>query len=423
MPKIAKELTAKAVTNIKGDGLHAVGGVPGLYLQIVGNGRSWILYAMVSGQRRKVGLGSCEQVSLAEAREKAREMQKQIRDGVNPAKERQKAKAQAKLEAAKIRTFRECAEAYIMANRAGWKNAKHAQQWENTLSMYVYPKIGGLSVADIDTGLVLDVLQQPVTIEGGSKPLWEAKTETASRLRGRMESILQWAEAHGLREGKNPADWRTLKYTLPARNKVQKVKHFAALPYAEIGSFMVDLRKREGTSARALEFAILTAARSGEVRGATWEEIDMQAKVWTIPAERMKAGKEHRVPLSDAAIMLLESLPLYEGINYIFPAPKGGAMSDMSLTMTLRRMERGDLTAHGFRSTFRDWAGETTSYPREVVEHALAHQLKDKAEAAYQRGDLFAKRKALMTDWARYCETVQAAKGDNVVSIRKRKAV
>ena len=222
-----------------------------------------------------------------------------------------------------------------------------------------------------------------------------------------------------MRQGENPVDWKTLKYTHPARNKVQKVKHHAALPYAEIGSFMSELRKRDGMAARALEFAILTAARSQEVRLATWAEIDLETRVWTIPAERMKAGKEHRVSLSDTAIKLLESLLRYAGTDLIFPAPMGGVMSDMTLTAVLRRMERGELTQHGFRSTFRDWAGETTSYPREVIEHALAHQLKDKAEAAYQRGDLFIKRKGLMEAWARYCDTVPAAKGNNVIPMRR----
>ena len=424
MPKITKELTTLQVEKIKAEGLHAVGGAAGLYLRVKGKSRSWMLYATIAGQRRKIGLGSYPTVSIAEARNQARELHNQINNGGNPINERQKAKAQAVTEAAKGKTFRECAEAYIMANRAGWKNAKHAQQWENTLAMYVYPIISKLPVADIDTGLVLEILQQPVKTKDGIKPLWEAKTETASRLRGRMESVLQWAKVRGFRMGENPADWKTLKYTLPAKNKVQKVEHFAALPYTEVGAFMVELRKRVGMSPRALEFAILTATRSGEVRGATWDEIDFAARVWTIPAERMKAGKEHRVPLSDAATRLLESLPRYEGINYVFSAPKGGAMSDMALTMVLRRMERGDLTAHGFRSTFRDWAGETTAYPREVVEHALAHQLKDKAEAAYQRGDLLARRAQLMADWAKYCDTVQSAKGgDNVVPIRKSKAV
>ena len=374
------------------------------------------------------GLGENSLVlGLAEARGKAIEIRKRIANGINPITERKAAKARARFEEAKTKTFRECAEAFIMTHRAGWKNAKHAQQWENTLTTYAYPIIGGLSIAVIDTGLVLEVLQQSIDMPDGKTPFWNAKAETASRVRNRIENILDWAKTSGLREGDNPARWTGhLEYKLPARSKVQKVKHHAALPYAEIGAFMSDLRKREGMSARALELAILTAARSGEVRGATWKEIDLAAHIWTIPAERMKAGKEHRIPLSEAAVKLLEYLPRYKGSNYVFPAPKGGgAMSDTSLIMTLRRMKRGDLTAHGFRSTFRDWAGETTSYPREVIEHALAHQLKDKAEAAYQRGDLFTKRNGLMTDWARYCytATIPEMKPGKVVSIRKRKAI
>jgi integrase len=389
-----------------------------LYLQIVGNSRSWLLRVNTGGKRQKIGLGSCKHVTLAEARDKARELHKKIKDGIDPVKEREAVKAHATLKAAKAKTFRDCAVEYIAANRSGWKNAKHAQQWTNTLTQYAFPIFGGLPVADIDTGLVLEVLQQPVDTPDGNKTLWNGKTETATRLRGRIESVLQWAKVRGLREGENPADWKLLKYTLPARNKVQKVEHFAALPYAEMGAFMADLRKRDGTGARALEFAILTALRSKPVRYATWDEIDLEARLWTIPAAHMKNEKEHRVPLSDTAIKLLEALPRYVENNLVFPAPMGGVMSDMTLTAVLRRMERDDLTVHGFRSTFRDWSGETTSYPREVIEHAMAHQIKDKAEAAYQRGDLLTKRAGLMEAWAHYCDTIPAVKGKNVVSMR-----
>jgi len=430
MSKRAKELSALAVSKIKNDGLHAVGGIPGLYIQITENSRSWIFRFYIGTRTtsngktvahlRDMGLGAYPEVTLAEARATARELRQQIRNGIDPIEERRAAKARAKLESVKTKTFQECAEAFIVANRTGWKNAKHAQQWGNTLSMYAYPVIGGLPVAEIDTGLVLEVLQQPVQTKDGTEALWNAKTETASRVRNRIENILDWAKVHGLREGDNPADWTTLKYTLPAKSKVQKVKHFTALPYSEMGVFMADLRKREGMAARALEFAILTAARSGEVRGATWYEIDLTAKIWTIPADRMKADKEHFVPLSAVAIRLLESLPRDKGNDYVFPAQKGGAMSDMALTMVLRRMKRGDIKTHGFRSTFRDWAGETTNYPREVIEHALSHQLKDKAEAAYARGALIEKRKGLMTDWAKYCDKIPIAESkNNVVSIRR----
>ncbi len=427
MPKKAKELSALAVSKLKTEGRYAVGGADGLHLRIAGASRAWVLRLAVGTRtnakgntvvhRRDIGLGSYPEVSLAEAREKARELRKQVRDGIDPIEERKVTKVRAALEAAKSKTFEECANAYIEANRAGWKNEKHVQQWQNTLATYAFPKIGQLPVAAIDTGLVLSVLQQETGEDKAQ--LWHAKTETASRLRGRLESILDWAAFRGYREGENPARWKGhLEHELPARSKVQKVEHHAALPYAELGAFMVELRKREGLSARALEFAILTAARSGEVRGATWAEIDLPGRIWTVPAERMKAGKEHRVPLSDEAVKVLEALPRIVGNPYVFPAPRGGQLSDMALTAVLRRMERGGLTQHGFRSTFRDWAGETTAYPREVCEHALAHKLADGVEAAYQRGDLLAKRARLMADWARYCGTVQG-NAENVVAMKK----
>lgn len=427
MPKKAKELSALAVSKLKTEGRYAVGGADGLHLRIAGASRAWVLRLAVGTRtdakgntvvhRRDIGLGSYPEVSLAEAREKARELRKQVRDGIDPIEERKVTKVRAALEAAKSKTFEECANAYIEANRAGWKNEKHVQQWQNTLATYAFPKIGQLPVAAIDTGLVLNVLQQETGEDKAQ--LWHAKTETASRLRGRLESILDWAAFRGYREGENPARWKGhLEHELPARSKVQKVEHHAALPYAELGAFMVELRKREGLSARALEFAILTAARSGEVRGATWAEIDLPGRIWTVPAERMKAGKEHRVPLSDEAVKLLEALPRIVGNPYVFPAPRGGQLSDMALTAVLRRMERSGLTQHGFRSTFRDWAGETTAYPREVCEHALAHKLADGVEAAYQRGDLLAKRARLMADWARYCGTVQG-NVENVVAMKK----
>ena len=427
MPKKAKELSALAVSKLKTEGRYAVGGADGLHLRIAGASRAWVLRLAVGTRtdakgntvvhRRDIGLGSYPEVSLAEAREKARELRKQVRDGIDPIEERKVTKVRAALEAAKSKTFEECANAYIEANRAGWKNEKHVQQWQNTLATYAFPKIGQLPVAAIDTGLVLSVLQQETGEDKAQ--LWHAKTETESRLRGRLESILDWAAFRGYREGENPARWKGhLEHELPARSKVQKIEHHAALPYAELGAFMVELRKREGLSARALEFAILCASRSGEVRGATWAEIDLPGRIWTVPAERMKAGKEHRVPLSDEAVKLLEALPRIVGNDYVFPAPRGGQLSDMALTAVLRRMERGGLTQHGFRSTFRDWAGETTAYPREVCEHALAHKLADGVEAAYQRGDLLAKRARLMADWARYCGTVQG-NAENVVAMKK----
>lgn len=408
MAKKAKELSALAVSRLKEPGRFAVGGVDGLHLRIVGESRAWVLRIKIGNRRCDIGLGPYPEVTLADARDLAREHRKKVRDGIDPLQERQQARAALRVERAKSKTFKDCAEAYIEAHKAGWKNDKHAKQWGATLETYAYPVFGSLPVASVDTGLVQDAL----------RPIWGTKTETASRLRGRIESVLDWAKVNGYREGENPARWRGhLDKLLPARSKVQKVEHHAALPYAEIGAFMVDLRKRDGTSARALEYSILTAGRSGEVRGAIWAEIDLVGKVWTIPGDRMKAGKEHRVPLSDAAVALLKALPRIKGSDHVFPAPRGGALSDMALTAVLKRMERDGLTQHGFRSTFRDWAGETTAYPREVIEHALAHQLKDKAEAAYQRGDLLAKRARLMGDWATYCGKVMKP-GANVVAIK-----
>ncbi|AOG24572.1 tyrosine-type recombinase/integrase [Acidovorax sp. RAC01] len=412
MPRKAKELSALSVSKLKEDGRFAVGGVDGLHLRVVGESRAWVLRiavgsrigrdSQVTPHRRDIGLGSFPEVSLAEARDRARELRRQVRDGFDPVLKRQTAKAESLVAVAKAKSFKDCAEAYIEANRAGWKNCKHAQQWTNTLTTYVYPKFGSFPVASVDTGMVLEVLQQPVGAAG--QPLWLNKTETASRLRGRIESILDWAAFREYRQGDNPARWKGhLEHELPARNKVQRVVHHAALPYSEMSLFMADLRLREGVSARALEFAILTAARSGEVRGAKWSEFDMSNRVWTIPGERMKAGKEHRVPLADPVVALLKALPREEGVDDVFVAPKGGQLSDMALTSVLRRMGRTGLTQHGFRSTFRDWAGETTSYPREVCEHALAHRLADGVEAAYQRGDLLAKRAGLMSEWAKYC--------------------
>lgn len=405
MPKKAKELSALAVSKLKPEGRHAVGGVDGLHLRITGGSRAWVLRLVVGlrpdghggsvPHRRDVGLGGYPEISLAEAREKARELRRQARGGTDPVEERKAHKARQRLQAANTRTFSECAIAYLAGHRAGWKNEKHGKQWAATLETYAYPVIGEVHVSDIDTALILGVLE----------PIWHSKTETASRVRGRIESVLDWATVRGYRNGENPARWKGhLDKLLPARAKVQKVEHHAALPYAEMPAVMADLRRREGVSARALEFAILTVARSGEVRGAAWNEFDLEAGTWTIPAARMKAKKEHRVPLSSSALAMLRELPRIDGNPYVFPAPRGGTLSDMALTAVLRRMGRGDLTQHGFRSTFRDWAGETTAFPREVIEHALAHQLRDKVEAAYQRGDLLRKRATLMEEWSHYCK-------------------
>ena len=397
MPRTAKALSALEVGRLSDAGYHFVGGVPGLLLQVKPPGvRTWLLRVMVGGRRREIGLGGFPEVSLAGAREAARTARAKIRDGIDPVEEsKAKRSALVAARAASI-TFGDAAASYIAAHASGWKNAKHTSQWAATLETYAFPTIGKIGVAEVETAHVIHILES----------IWTTKTETASRLRGRIESVLDWATVRGFRKGENPARWRGhLDKLLPARARVQKVEHHAALDYREIGAFMVELAKIEGMGARALEFAILTASRSGEVRGATWTEIDKSAGVWTIPADRMKAGKEHRVPLSETVLKLLEGLPRMAGCDLAFPNAKETQLSDMTLTAVLKRM-KCPVTAHGFRSTFRDWAGETTAYPREVIEHALAHQLKDKAEAAYARGTLFDKRAQLMDEWAKHCATV-----------------
>lgn len=407
MPRKAKELSALEVGRLKTPGLHFVGVVAGLALQVTPSGaRSWILRTTVGSKRRDIGLGGFPDVSLAGAREAARSTRAKIKEGIDPVAERQAARSTLAAALASARTFQQAAEAYIRAHEAGWKNSKHVAQWTTTLETYAYPIIGSLHVSDIATQHVVSVLE----------PIWSTKTETASRLRGRIESVLDWARVQGFREGENPARWKGhLDHILPARSKVQRTKHHAALDHRRISSFMAALQGIPGTGARALEFAILCASRSGEVRGATWKEIDLEAGTWTVPAERMKAEREHRIPLSPAALDLLRRQERMAETDLIFPSTKLSPLSDMTLTAVIRRMQEASgqwadsngkiITAHGFRSTFRDWAGETTPYPREVIEHALAHQLADKAEAAYARGTLFEKRRLLMNDWAGYCFT------------------
>jgi integrase len=388
-----------------GDGWHADGG--NLYLFVRGDSRAWVFrFVAPDGKRRNMGLGSQYSVTLAEARKQAALLREQVKHPTapnDPLAARQEIRIAQKLTARKHMTFKACALAYIEAHRAEWKNPKHGQQWENTLATYAYPVFGDLPVVAVDDALVLKVLM----------PIWESKTETATRLRGRIESVLDWATFSKFRHGENPARWKGhLDNSLAKPNKVAKVTHHAALPYPEMGPFMVELRKREGLGARALEFAILTAARSGEVRGATWDEIDMGNRLWIIPAERMKMEREHRVPLSDAAVELLKALPRVEDEVLVFPSSKPKRpMSDMTLTAVLRRMERGDLTAHGFRSTFRDWAAESTNYPSDMAEMALAHSIGDKVEAAYRRGDMLKKRFRMMNEWAKYCATVARRNG------------
>jgi integrase len=306
-------------------------------------------------------------------------------------------------------TFRECAERYIAAHRVGWRNAKHAEQWRSTLATYAFPIFGDLPVQAIDLGLVMKAIE----------PIWASKTETASRLRGRIESILDWAATRGYRQGDNPARWRGhLENLLPKRTKVRKVQHHAALPYGRVGDFIQALQQQRGVAAMALELCILTATRTSETIGARWQEVDLRETVWTIPADRIKAGKEHRIPLSAPAVAILQKLAAARSSDFVFPGGKPGQpLSNMALLALLKRMGRPDLTVHGFRSAFRDWAAELTNFPREVCEMALAHAIGDKVEAAYRRGDLFAKRRQLMEAWARFCLTPSRIKSE-VVELR-----
>ncbi len=391
MPKIATELTPIEVKRL-GVGQHLVGTVPGLRLSVKPSGaRSWVFRATVGSRRAEMGLGSYPAVTLAMAHERAREILDMIHRGVDPTAERRAKRATIEW------TFKRTAEAYIEAHRAGWKNAKHAAQWTATLTTYAYPTIGKKHVRDVNKGDVHTILDA----------IWNTKNETAVRVRSRIELILNYAVQRELRpEGLNPARWRgNLDAVFPKASKVSKTAHFAALPIDEMHGFMERLRQAEGTGARALELAILTATRSGDVRGATWGEIDLQRAVWTIPAGRMKADREHRCPLSERALELLEGLPRFEGTDLVFPGQRGDKpLSDMSLTAVLRRF-KVPVTAHGFRSTFRDWCAERTATPSEVAEMALAHAVGDATEAAYRRGDLFEKRRELMTLWAKFIDT------------------
>ncbi|BAM86557.1 putative phage integrase [Bradyrhizobium oligotrophicum S58] len=396
MAHLVGRLTALKVTKVKKPGMYADGA--GLYLQVTGDGektpaKSWIFRFTLRGRSREMGLGSFSIFGLGEARAKAAEYRRQVYEGIDPIEARRAQRAQAALKAAAALTFKECTKQYLAAHSAGWRNAKHAAQWSSTLKTYAEPVIGSLSVHSIDTALVMKIIE----------PLWSKKPETASRLRGRIEAVLDWATVRGFRRGENPARWRGhLDKLLPARAKVRKVKHHAALPYDELPALMAALRAQEGVAARALEFLILTAARTGEVIGARQDEI--RDKVWTVPAGRMKASKEHRVPLSAAALAVIDALRKEPGGAYTFPGAKHDKpLSNMAMLALLDRMGRSDLTAHGFRSTFRDWAAECTDYPNEVVEMALAHTISSKVEAAYRRGDLFEKRRALMSDWATFC--------------------
>ena len=416
MARQLAKLSALQVSKMTKPGLYGDGG--GLTLQITRAGsKSWLFRYMREGKAYGMGLGPTHTVSLAEARVKALEARKLLVDGQNPLAVKRQQRTAAALERARMMTFDQCAKAYIDAHKASWKNEKHRDQWTNTLATYASPIFGKLPVAEIDTALVVKCLA----------PIWQGKTETATRLRGRIESVLGWATTSGYRTGENPARWRGhLENLLANIGKTSRVKNHPSLPWQRVGEFMKAIKAREGVAARAVEFAILTACRSGEVRGAKWSEFDFQEQVWTIPAVRMKAKREHQVPLSEEALGILNTMRAMdaaihgnrqtsENDGFVFAGTKRQELSDMSLTAVLRRMNNeeekpiwvdanGDgITVHGFRSTFRMWAAEATAYPREVAEHALAHQLPDAVERAYQRGTQFAKRKALMVDWGKFC--------------------
>lgn len=383
----AKHRLTAAAVRAAGAGLHPDGG--GLYLKVgPTGGRSWVLRYMLRGRARWMGLGPLHLVGLAEARQRAAAAHKLLLDGQDPIDVRRAGHQSAGI------TFQDCADRYITAHRAGWRNSKHADQWTNTLATYAYPVLGALPVASIDTAKVLEVIE----------PIWTTRAETASRVRQRIESILDWARARGYRDTENPARWRGhLDKLLPRRSKVAPVEHHAALPWAELPSFYQALVEMQGTGALALRFTILTAARSGEVLKAPWSEVDEVTATWSIPGKRMKAGRDHRVPLAAEALAVLKAARHPEHGEYIFETDLGRAPSNALMAAVLRRMGRGDLTVHGFRSTFRDWCGEATSYPRELAEAALAHTVRDKTEAAYARGDALARRRELMADWAAYC--------------------
>ncbi|WP_199873492.1 site-specific integrase [Ideonella sp. A 288] len=394
MPRKARELSALEVRRLAQPGRWSVGGVDGLALQVTAGGaRSWVLRVTINGRQREMGLGSFPTVTLAEAREKARSHRALVEQGTDPISQRASARSAAAAKQSTQQTFSAVAMKYIAQHEKGWKNAKHGAQWSATLQAYAEPVIGPLLVSDVTTAHVIKVLE----------PIWTTKTETASRVRSRIELVLDFAAAHGLREGPNPARWRgNLDAALPKASKVANVQHHAAVPVSEMPKFMARLRLRAGQGARALEFAILTAARSGEVRGMTWAEVDLAAMLWTVPAQRMKGGREHRVPLSAPAMALLRALPAGEPDKLVLPGLRG-PLSDMSLTAVLRRMGV-DATAHGFRSSFRDWTSEHTNYPSEVAEMALAHTVANKVEAAYRRGDLFERRVLLMAEWAAFLQ-------------------
>jgi integrase len=390
--RATNQLSAVKIARLTKPGRYCDG--QGLYLQVSpGGSKAWLFRYMRDGVARQMGLGALHTIGLQQARALALRARQELHEGRDPIDMRKAAKQIAQLEAARSTTFRDCAERYLDAHEASWRNPKHRAQWRASLETYAYPHIGNLPVSAVDTALVLRVLE----------PIWTAKRETAGRVRGRIESILDWAAARSLRKGDNPARWRGHLDKLLAARAKHSVRHHPAMPYGEVPVFVRELQTHEGISARALEFTLLTAARTGEAIGAMWAEIDLDAQIWAVPARRMKSGRPHRVPLSDRCVEILRALPRIQGCPYLFPSPKpGNPLSNMAMAELLKGMRSG-LTVHGFRSSFKDWATEQTDHARDIVEAALAHVVGDKVEAAYRRGDALKKRRALMADWAAFC--------------------
>ncbi|HET8903661.1 MAG TPA: integrase arm-type DNA-binding domain-containing protein [Saccharospirillum sp.] len=392
MPRKAKELSAVEVKGLVNPGFFAVGGVSGLHLQVTATGaRSWIIRTMVGAKRRDIGLGGFPDVPLAQARVKAREIKELISQGIDPVTERKVRRSALIADQAKAITFEILASEYVAKKAKEFKTTKQVQRLEHYLGSYAYPYIGKMVVGDIDRAHIVKMLE----------PIWDTKTETASRVRLNVERILDLGGVKGLRSGDNPARWKgNLEHSFAARDKIAKVQHYKALPVREMPIFWAKLKQQMGMGARALEFLVLTAARSGEIRGATWQEIDLERRVWTIPDNRMKAGKEHRIPLSDAAMGILRALPRESDV--IFHNNKGRPLSDVMISKVPKTVGY-QVTAHGFRSTFKDWCGDHTTFPDEISELALAHVNSDKTRVAYARSDAFEKRRRMMAEWADFC--------------------
>jgi integrase len=387
------------VATAKEPGRYADGG--GLYLQVSRvverTTKSWVFRYMIDGRARHMGIGPISDFTLAEARDRARRARQQIKDGIDPIDTKRTERNERRLAAASRVTFKECGERYIAAFAPTWRNATHRAQWKSTLATYAYPIVGNLAVSDISRSHVLKIIE----------PIWQEKWDTASRLRGRIEAVLDWATVRGYRQGENPARWKgQLQKLLPSKGRPQ---HHKAIPYQELPAFLAELRERDYISSRALEFTILTAARTNEAIGARWDEIDIKGKIWTIPADRMKSGRSHRIPLSERAVKILSSTPQLDGGAFVFPGGKvRRPLSNMAMLELVRGIVGNGITVHGFRSSFKDWAREQTSFPNELSEAALAHVIRDKTEAAYARGDLFDKRRKLMDSWAAYCAGAKA---------------